>query len=122
VLESGGQHIVPVTSLTRLEVSLSRKRHTLKGAIIGAAIGVGLGFAFKVDPQECNSAGSSTFCSRGEAVAGGTLVGVGIGALVGALVRTDRWTPIDLETLKHASPLAARSSRLVPSAALTIRF
>lgn len=85
-----------VDSLTALETSLGRQRQTLKGLLTGAVAGGLLGAALKVDPNDCGPE-SSSFCSRGEAVAGGALALGIIGAVRGALVQTDRWTAVSLQ-------------------------
>ena len=108
---------LPTSSITALETSLGRKRNTLKGLGIGVVSGLLLGLAFSVDPNDCGYY-SSHFCSRGEAVAGGALGFAALGAGVGALVKSDRWSPVLL-----GAP--ARRARHGPPAAglgVTIRF
>ena len=97
---------LPTESVTRLELATGSKRHWLVGLAAGVVVGTALGFAFDVDPVACKY-DQSYFCSRGEAVAGGA-IGFGlIGAGAGALVRTDRWTPVALEALGPAVPRAS---------------
>ena len=99
----GGPLKVSVDSIEDLELSLGRKRHWLKGLVAGALAGAGLGFAYPVDPQDCHRASSENFCSRGEAVGGAAMVFGGIGAGIGALVRTERWLAFDAAALAHAA-------------------
>jgi hypothetical protein len=50
-------------------------------------------------------------CSRGEAVAYGVLGFGALGTGIGALIKTDRWTPVALDAL---APPAPRVSGLAP--------
>src|SRR5262245_24676890 len=63
----GGEQVVAASSITRLEISVAKKRQTLKGALFGIAAGAALGFLVPVDPQDCG-AESENACSRGAAV------------------------------------------------------
>ena len=108
---------LPLGSITAAETSIGRKRHTLRGVAIGAAVGLALGATYAVDPQDCGP-DSSHFCSRSEALAAGSLGGAGLGALVGALVKTDRWAPI---TLKAAGPPGGPRGRSM-GLAVAVRF
>jgi hypothetical protein len=118
LLEDGGEKVVPINTLTRLEISGSRKSNFLKGVLFGAAGGVALGFVMPIDSSDsCNS--SIDFCSRGEAVAGGVTVGVIAGAIAGALIRTERWTSVDITALRGAN---ARGGRDLRAASLSFRI
>ena len=83
--------------VTRLEVSTGRRRHTWRGAGIGALVGVTsgafVGYASGDDGGWC--------CFTAEAKAVMTGVGLGglgavIGAVVGSLTRSDRWISVPL--------------------------
>ncbi len=93
---------VPLASITRLETSLGRKRNTLKGLGIGAASGLLLGLVMPVDPDNCGYY-SDNFCSRGESLLGGTLGAALIGAGIGALIKSDRWSRLTLNATGPAS-------------------
>ena len=120
--EGGGTlKTVPVDSIARLELAFEEKRNTLKGTVIGALVlGVVMGVGGTVDPHTCNSPSSSTFCSRGEAVAGSVLVGAGLGALVGHFVKTEHFTPIDVNALRPTP--TTRQSRAGLAFGVTFRF
>src|SRR5215470_6341202 len=62
MLENGGPQTLPISSLTKLDIATSKKRHGGKGALIGALLGIGLGFVFDVDPDTCNLDYSTTVC------------------------------------------------------------
>ena len=66
-----------------------------RGLLVGLAAGVALGFAFPVDGADCGPE-TPNFCSRGEALAGSAVVFAGVGAAVGAFIKSERWTPLDL--------------------------
>src|SRR5262245_10017520 len=85
---------ISARQIASVDASRGRKRNWLKGLVVGLAIGVGTGFAFDVDPADC---GPDTvyYCSRGEALAAGTIVFGAIGASIGAFITSERWTPID---------------------------
>jgi hypothetical protein len=94
--ESGVPVVVAREAVGSFEVSIGRKRNTLKGAAIGAVVGAALGFAMHVDPQNCGM-NSPNACSRGEAIGIGTLGGAAWGAIIGAFVKSDRWVHVPLE-------------------------
>ena len=108
--------------MTRLDLALEQKRNTLKGTLIGAVIGFAAGFAWKVDPDTCHDPGTTDFCSRGEAVGGGALGLGAVGALNGFLVKTDRFTTMDLQALKQPLPVPARQGQARLGFAVRLRF
>jgi hypothetical protein len=88
------QLVFPSASVGRFELKTGSKRHWLGGLIIGTALGLAMGVTADVNPDTCNYTYSYEFCSRGEAIAGSVAVLGGIGAGIGALVKTDRGTPV----------------------------
>jgi hypothetical protein len=118
----GTVQTVPLASVRRLDLALDRKGNALKGALIGALVVGAAGLGFTVDPDTCKDASSTTFCSRGEAIAGGVLGGGGIGALVGLLIKSDRYTSIDLAPFRRPPTAATRENRRPMSVAFTFRF
>jgi hypothetical protein len=94
---------VPSASVARFELATGKKRHWLPGLVIGAALGLALGATSDVDPVACEF-DYNYECSRGEALAlyGVSLAAVGAG--IGALVKTDRWTPVALDALAPPPP------------------
>lgn len=109
---------IPLQSIAHMDASLGRKRNTLKGLLIGTASFAALGFAFPVDPNDCGPY-SDNLCSRGEAVAGSALVGAALGAGIGALIKSERWTPI---TVALKTPRATRRGARPVAVAVSIRF
>ena len=124
------QLVVPSASIARFELATGRKRHWLKGLISGVALGLVVGFTEEVDSSTCNDPysyfGSSSdvyYCSRGEAVAVSTLAFGGLGAGIGALVRTDKWTPVALDALASPAPRVSAMAprlRLLPSGGVEV--
>lgn len=98
---------LPSDTVTRLEVLTGKKRQWLLGLLIGAGVGVAMGFDESVDPVECQ-VDEYTFCNRGTAVAAMGATMAGFGALVGSLIKTDVWTPVALDAL---GPPPARRAR-----------
>ncbi|SRR6266496_41522 len=122
LLESGGEQTLAVSSLTHLDISVSKRRQTLKGALIGAAAGAALGLLFNVDPNTCDLSDSTAFCTRGEAVGGGALVGVLAGGVAGFLTQTEQWTPVDLAAWgRQAAPVSRKRER-GPAFRVAVRF
>jgi hypothetical protein len=101
---------LPSASVTRFELVTGKKRHWLAGLVAGAALGLAIGATSEVDPVACQY-DYNYDCSRGAALA---LYGIGtavMGAGIGALIKTDRWTPVALEAL---APPPARVSGVTP--------
>ena len=88
-------------SIARLQVLVGRRGNAGRGALIGGAIGAALGLACAADydaeewfsptPEEC--------------LLSGTLTGVGIGLLIGAVRRSDVWAPAALPRREPEQPL-----------------
>jgi hypothetical protein len=95
---------LPNPSIGRFELKTGSKRHWLAGLIVGAALGLAMGATADVNPDTCNYTYSYEFCSRGEAIAASVAVLGGMGAGIGALVKTDRWTAVALDALPPPPP------------------
>jgi hypothetical protein len=116
-----GEMRLPAPDVTRLDVALEKKRHWWQGALIGAAVGAALAFTDDVDPVLCEL-NENVLCSRGEAVLEYGLAFTAIGAGIGALIKTDRWTPVALDAFGPPSPPILRESRAPFSVKVTFRF
>jgi hypothetical protein len=112
-----GQMALPAADVTRLDVALGKKRHWWQGAVIGAALGLAMAFTDDVDPVLCE-VNENVLCSRGEAIAVYGLTSAALGAGIGALIKTDRWTPVALDAL--GPPV--REARAPLSVKLSFRF
>jgi hypothetical protein len=102
---------VPLTSVKRLQESRGQKGNTRKGAFIGLVVGGALCAAVGAATyQECvDEPGGRWDCfmvpqSTGEQAAlgglAGVIIGAGIGALIGASSKTDRWEEVPLDRLR----------------------
>jgi hypothetical protein len=120
-LPGEGEVTLPTSSVSRLDVYAGKKRRTWHGLVAGAAVGVALGFAAKVDSVDCKDS-YTTACSRGEALATYGGAGALVGALVGTFIQSDRWTPVALPTLRTSSASAGRGSRMPLRFGVTFRF
>jgi len=112
---------VPAADVTRLELALERKRHGWEGLLIGAVAGVIVGFTDPVDPMLCRL-NQNVSCSRAGAVGTYAVGFAAIGGVIGALVQTDRWTPVALDALSSPPPPAPRAGRAPLSLRLAVRF
>lgn len=111
--------------LVRLELSRGRRSRWLAGGLAGSAIGGVAAFAV------LNGGGSTSLCNQSQnqdAVGFGECVGIaalfglvpgfGLGALVGAVARSERWEEVPVGRLRlSVAPDAAAQFRLVASVA-----
>jgi hypothetical protein len=115
-LRSDGGFVVKVSlaSITRVDMSLGRKRSVLQGLAVGGLAGLLISFAMPVDPEACYT-DDGVFCSRGEAMVGGVIAMGGIGALIGTFIKRERWARL---TIAPSLPVGAGSARL----SVAVRF
>src|SRR5256885_3941909 len=89
-----------LASLTHLDVSQGRRSHALLGAGIGLLVGAGVGVLIA---NECDTI-EGPFATQGQCTAVGAAVfggaGALVGALTGALARTERWAEVPLDRLR----------------------
>jgi hypothetical protein len=124
--ERGTVMELPISSIQRLEVSQGRRRHTRKGLLSGAAVGIA--FAAYVwarmseDPEGCGGRGAPyRACSKGEtaAVAATFVAGsAGVGAWRGHRKQTEVWSDSPVERLR----ITVRPERGGGRIALTLSF
>jgi hypothetical protein len=87
----GSTLAIPTSAVERIAVSEGKKGNTVLGLIVGA--GVGAAAATGLAIWICNS--DDDGCTSGQVVSGGLAVlsvTAGLGAGIGALIRTERWT------------------------------
>jgi hypothetical protein len=116
-----GEVTLPTTSVSRLDIYAGKKRRTWPGLVAGAAVGIALGFTANVDAVACQDS-YTTACSRGEALATYGAGGALLGALVGTLIQSDRWTPVALPALRTSAVFAGRGNRMPLRLGVTFRF
>jgi hypothetical protein len=107
--------IVPLDSLSLLEVN-RRHGHAGIGALIGFGVGA-IGGVIEIARENARSCEGMWCGPRFSPIMGALfgLPGAGIGALVGAFVRTDEWRPVDLHRLRIGLlPLSAQSLPPMP--------
>lgn len=87
---SGSTIAIPTSELERIAVSQGRKSRAILGLAIGAGVGAASAVGFSI--WFCNA--DDDGCTSGQ-VAGGavalTAIGAGLGAGIGALIKTERW-------------------------------
>lgn len=92
-LELDGSHdheIVPLSALKKLEVNVGQKGNAGAGFVLG--FGAGAGVAALVSLGMGSESGETV---KGVAILGG--IGAAIGALTGALIKTEHWKKTDIE-------------------------
>jgi hypothetical protein len=102
----------------RIDVYLGRRSNAGKGALIGALVGTGLGLIGSIAwiANDCEFI-DSWGCGSEEAgvmvvgTLGLALVGTGLGAGLGALIKSDKWEEVPLSRLRVA-PVAMRNGQL----------
>ena len=87
---------VAVRDITAIEVSTGKRRHTLRGAMIGLAAGAGVGAVIGYATYEecegwCMFAPSSPSGSAALNATAGGLIGLVTGTAIGFLTRTEKW-------------------------------
>ena len=100
---------VPISSISSLDVSISSRRQTLKGALIGGGIGLVGALVTRAAWQsddECDEPVGDIFCDIASDV---VLVwmptlGLGVGALLGTLMVSDLWQQIPLQEQMSIAP------------------
>lgn len=99
---------VPLSSVARLETSLGRHGKAGKGAFIGLGTGMAGGIATGLivcSSGDCDENDGFFQLSTGFVTAvlalSGAIVGTGVGAITGALIRSERWQPVEIPDLPH---------------------
>lgn len=99
---------VGLDAVRRLEASAGSRGHARTGALVGLALGAGLGTAL------LHGGGSTSLCDRSQnqdalapseclgLTAGAAVVGAGLGALVGAMITSERWQDVPLARVRVA--------------------
>ena len=94
--DTSGVVAIPTASVTRFERSLGRRSNVGRAALVGGATGGVIGLIFGIGAEADNNDWGIEIGAEGIALS--TLfvgaVGAGIGALIGALSKSDRWEPV----------------------------
>ncbi len=97
---SGQRWVVPRHLVTQVDSSRGEHGHALLGLAVGGAVAFVVGaILFSPDSNACT--GSGDYAENCRLYRAGIVVGgAGLGALVGALIRTEQWAPVPLEALR----------------------
>ena len=88
----GGEHRVNLSAGARVEQSAGYRHHTLRGMGIGALAGLATGAILVADCTRGGRGEDNGLCAVRLVAA--VPIGAGVGALIGALTRTERWEPM----------------------------
>lgn len=114
--EHGVTRRIDLAAGARLERSAGYRRHTLLGLGLGSLVGLGAGAALASGCTRGGRGEDDHFCNLYYLVT--VPVGAGLGTLVGALTRTERWEPVSGPWSTLAVwPLAGRTT-----VAVAVRF
>lgn len=97
---------IPRDGLSHLDVGLGRKTHARRGAVIGGlfmAADAAIYCAIDSDRNDSLDLYDGGPCGAAEIVSS-VVFAAGVGAAIGALVKTDRWVPIDTVKIGLALP------------------
>jgi hypothetical protein len=108
-------------AITQLEVSTGRRGHARTGLIIGAVVGAASGAVvplnFGCTQAQIAAGDSSCIVSRGTMITYGVLGDAGLGALIGHLIKSDRWSSVPPERIRvSVAPSGGRGARMSMSA------
>jgi hypothetical protein len=95
--ESGKTEVIPLSSITGIDRYVGTVRHTETGALIGAAAGMLLGYAYGSGVDDLGETGVRSFAGTYAAIFAG--VGAIVGAMAGNLTETDLWEPANLSDI-----------------------
>ena len=88
----GFERTIPHEAVSAFEVYAGKKSHAGGGAVIGLIAGTFLGFGVGKAAEGLSDCGSSCDpMNVAVPMLGGALVGMGLGAGIGSLIRTERW-------------------------------
>ncbi len=91
--EDGSERRLLLGPRATLEVHRGRRGQTVQGLLVGSLAGLVAG---AIDAKRCHKAPGEDLCDLSYAF--GTLAGAGIGMLVGAVIKTDRWEAVPRAT------------------------
>ena len=90
--------VIPLASVTRFEVHRGRKSRAPIGALVGAlALGA---YGFAIGDDSGLDCAEGPCIGRGPVAATGAVAGLLLGAVIGALIKTDRWEEVPLDQLR----------------------
>jgi hypothetical protein len=99
---------IPLPDVVKLEISRGEKGHWLAGTLIGTAVGIGAGLLIAnatsvtdEEPRDPLTGFAAAVSEQGmdmSIVMISTVAGAGLGALVGALIKTEKWETVPIPT------------------------
>jgi hypothetical protein len=97
-IEGGWTRMIPMSDLTRLQISRGEKTDAVKGALTGGVLGLAAGTILSLLAYGIltETGDGIRFSSMVTLTATTTAVGAGIGTIIGGLNRSDRWEDVPL--------------------------
>ena len=104
----GAEHRISLASGVRIQRSAGYRRHTLRGLGIGTLAGLATGGILVADCTRGGRGEDNGLCSVRLVAA--TAAGAGVGALIGALSRSERWETVpESRASLHLRPMHGRT-------------
>jgi hypothetical protein len=101
-LENGDRLSVPSDALESIDVSAGRRSHWVRGAGIGALVGLAFSGTVVIigSSDEDDGLDSLDRALYGAVIVTTTAGGAVLGAITGALIRTEQWEPVPLSNVQ----------------------
>jgi hypothetical protein len=102
--------MLPTVSVEELEISRGRKSNVRKGALIGAVIGAGIGGSRAISPTSNSGRDLDAELYYVSWIIFYGALGAGVGAVVGAIIKTERWDEISIQQIAEQPGVRTRQA------------
>jgi hypothetical protein len=100
IAHDGSERGFALTDIQRMEVRTGTRGNWAAGMAIGGAVGLAWGIV-SAAAEDCSEQFLQDLCQAGQVLQplAGAAIGGGLGALVGGLIRSDRWTAVSVRVV-----------------------